>query len=909
MTEVAVRPVEAGGDGRTEHGAEQTAHVRGSSLLLSGRLISLGINFATQVLIARHLDQTAFGAFAVAIAIAGLGQVLITLGLPRTVPRFVTADLERDDVPRMVGTILLNVGVIVGLGAVLVGVVAIAQQGWLSSTLVDPAETGLLLILVLLAPIDALDDLLIDLFAVLGDPRAIFVRRYVLAPALRLVVAALVVLADGGAIQLAVGYIVASLFGVVLYGAFFIQLLRRRGIIDRVRGRQLVVPAREVIGASIPLLSTDGIWLLINTFPIFVLTLASGLDQVAAYQVIRPAAALNLLVAASFHVMYLPAATRLAERFDLRGASDLYWRTTIWVAVLTFPIFAATFALGRPLTEFAFGERYESSGIYLSILSVGYMVHAALGFNATTLVAYRQHRAVAVVNGITATVSVAAALLLIPRFGALGAAVAATATLFAQNALLQLALRRLVGIPLIDRAAVGVYVTIAVSAGLLFAMETFGSFGLWTLGLAAVAFLIVLYRARGAMGVVEAFPGINDRLVRLLRPVGRPGWRALAGLDLLRSLRPSDAYRRLRGVRRWADRNAEARAAVYRSIWTEATRAVDADLVETTPGTFELRSGSRRAVVSDHILRLDPPVALDRARDKAAVTEALGHGGVPIPDQLAFASSDFAAARTFLAGAGGPCVVKPADGRTGSGVTTNIRTPSDLLRAVVRAGADSDSLLIERQVPGTVYRLLFLDGRLLDVLARRPPRVVGDGRASIGALISGENDYRLRAGGRAGLSVVKIDLDCLLTLAADGLDLGSVPPAGVPVEVKRTTNQNGSSENWSVLGEVGSDMVEQARRAVELVGLRLAGVDVVTTDPLAPLATTGGAVLEVNGVPGIHYHYLIAQDSDYRPVAIPIVEALLDAAPGVAPEEVAGRRRRLPPSRPATPLPPDPAGV
>src|SRR5207344_1772472 len=102
------------------------------------------------------------------------------------------------------------------------------------------------------------------------------------------------------------------------------------------------------------------------------LTAFGGLDDVAAFQVVKPTAALNLLVASSFAVLYLPVASRLVARRDEAGLTELYWRTAIWTAVITFPIFAATFALADPLTEIMFGSRYAASGTYLAIMSLGY---------------------------------------------------------------------------------------------------------------------------------------------------------------------------------------------------------------------------------------------------------------------------------------------------------------------------------------------------------------------------------------------------------------------------------------------------------------------------------------------------------------------------------------------------------
>jgi glutathione synthase/RimK-type ligase-like ATP-grasp enzyme len=39
------------------------------------------------------------------------------------------------------------------------------------------------------------------------------------------------------------------------------------------------------------------------------------------------------------------------------------------------------------------------------------------------------------------------------------------------------------------------------------------------------------------------------------------------------------------------------------------------------------------------------------------------------------------------------------------------------------------------------------------------------------------------------------------------------------------------------------------------VGTRLAGIDVITTDPGVPLGESGGVILEVNATPGYHHHY------------------------------------------------------
>ena len=520
--------------------------IRGSSLLLVGRLVSIAITLVTQILIVRHLSTTEFGAFALAYSIAGVAQVAVTLGLHRGATRFVSMYDEQRAYPRLFGTILLNVAVIVGLGTCCVLAVQLASQAISGSGLVDPTAIGLLVILVFLVPIEALDDLLLNLFAVFAAARAIFLRRYVLAPGLRFLIAALLVAANGNATQLAIGYVLASVLGVALYGAVFVRLLADRGILREFRRVRPEVPAREVLRFSIPLLTTDAVWLLLNTFPLILLTIFGELQDVAAFQVVKPVAALNLLVSSSFIVLFLPVATRMVDRNNHDGLVDLYWRTAIWTAVMTFPIFAATFALARPLTETLFGERYAASGTYLAIMSIGYYVNAALGFNSITLTAAGRLRSVVTVNVTTAAIGVLAGFLLIPPLGALGAAISGCLTLVVQNGLLQLELRRTMGIPLFYRPALEAYGVIAVAAAILLVLESIIGLPWVGIGLALTASLAVFLLTHRALRIDDMFPEIRVLLLGLLQAARRPSRRALTGLDLARSTGLRAAWRRLR---------------------------------------------------------------------------------------------------------------------------------------------------------------------------------------------------------------------------------------------------------------------------------------------------------------------------------------------------------------------------
>jgi cyanophycin synthetase len=73
--------------------------------------------------------------------------------------------------------------------------------------------------------------------------------------------------------------------------------------------------------------------------------------------------------------------------------------------------------------------------------------------------------------------------------------------------------------------------------------------------------------------------------------------------------------------------------------------------------------------------------------------------------------------------------------------------------------------------------------------------------------------------------------------------------------------------------------VEELGRAVAATGLRLAGVDVVTPDVTAPLAQSGGVVLEVNGNPALHQHYQVADPESATRVCVPVLRRVFDSRP------------------------------
>jgi O-antigen/teichoic acid export membrane protein len=219
----------------------------------------------------------------------------------------------------------------------------------------------------------------------------------------------------------------------------------------------------------------------------------------------------------------MPAMARLFAKKDQKGIDDLYWQNAIWITIISFPIFLVTFALAQPLTILLFGERYAGSGLIMALMAIGYYFNAALGFNADTLRIFGKLRYTVAVDFLAMLMSVGLNLLLIPRFGAVGAAIATCGTLVIYNILNHIGLKLTTNIDLFQWRYLNVYGSIALATLALVVFQTLVSPPIY-IGLifAGLISLIILIINRKVLNVEQTFPELlRFPVVRFLLQINR----------------------------------------------------------------------------------------------------------------------------------------------------------------------------------------------------------------------------------------------------------------------------------------------------------------------------------------------------------------------------------------------------
>jgi len=492
--------------------------IRGSNLLLFGRGLSVAVGMVVQIIIVRYLSKEDFGAFAYALSLVSLAETISTFGLDRAVTRFLPIYEEREEHAKVFGTLVLVLSCVIGLGLAMILAGAGAHAIFGDRIIGDHRAYTLLAIMIVLGPVQALDNIAMGMFAVFTRPGAIFFRKHILEPALQLLVMILLVMRHSPVGFLATGYVLAGVAGMLVYAWMLYRLLQDRGLLKRFRTYGMSIPFREVFGFTLPLLSSDLLYGVMGTTDAILLDHFRGTLSVGAFRVVQPAAKMNQFVMLSFTILFTPVAARYFARKDRAGLRRAYGQTVAWMAILGFPIFLLTFSLARPITSALFGSRYESSAIIMALLSLGYFVSTASGFNGLTLKVVGKLRAIVFINLFALVVNVVLNLVLIKHFGAIGAAVGTTTTLLIYNALKQMAVRMVTGVKLFEDGRLGMFVTMALTSVAVLVIDLMVKPPLLVgFAIAAAGSLVVLAQARHLLDINDAFPELlRFRLIRIV---------------------------------------------------------------------------------------------------------------------------------------------------------------------------------------------------------------------------------------------------------------------------------------------------------------------------------------------------------------------------------------------------------
>jgi len=477
-------------DGFTKDDAVRDV-VRGAGVVYIGLVLEMGLAFVAQRFAAVHLSVGGFGNLISGTALLDVGAVLAGLGfasgLARYLPRVTRA--QQRPLAKYALALVLPASFVVSIPIVVFAdVIATNLFG-------EPGLDTSLRVFGAAIPFAALMNLGI------GGTRGLKISRFrvyvknILHPGARFALIMVAVVVGANQVGFAAGYTVPF----VLAGLLAVTLFWRN-LPDEsdTRGARQVFP--EFLRYSLPFTVSGLSSFVYRSLDIFLLLYFVGNRAVGAYGVAYAFARLVAMFSTAFSFLSTPVSSQLENQNQVSEAISVQTTIARWITIVTIGALIPMVAFAGDFLRLIYRPAYASAAPTLVVLVIGFALKNVLLTHGPILEALGKSKLAAFNTTSAAVVNLGANLLLIPQYGAYGAAVATTLSFVVLSVLPTLEVRYYTGETTLSTPVFGpIAVAVPISLAAVPVFQRVPSTLLWTLGVSgafaltyAIAVVVVL---------------------------------------------------------------------------------------------------------------------------------------------------------------------------------------------------------------------------------------------------------------------------------------------------------------------------------------------------------------------------------------------------------------------------------
>jgi O-antigen/teichoic acid export membrane protein len=397
---------------------------RQSSVFFAGSIFTAAASYFFKIYLARFLGAESLGIYALGMTIVGFLGIFGSLGLPQSAVRFVAAYVATGRMDLLRAFVLRGGGLLVIFNALLSGLVLLIGP-WVAVRFYHtPALRQYLGLFAWIMFLGALTTFLgFILVGYKSVARRTLITDFIGTPSM--MVLTLIFVALGWSLW---GYIFAQVLSALIMLALLVSVVWRTTPpqVRQFSGRPVPLE-RQVFWFSGVLFGMNTLGFLSSQADRVLIGFYMNAREVGIYSVAAAMVAFVPLILQSVNQIFSPTIADLHVRGEHPLLSRLYQTLTKWIFGLTIPLAAAVIIYARPLMR-VFGSEFEAGWPILIIGTVGQLVNCGVGSVGYLLLMSGQERRMIRIQAGTAAIMVGLNILLIPRWGVTGAAVAAAVT-------------------------------------------------------------------------------------------------------------------------------------------------------------------------------------------------------------------------------------------------------------------------------------------------------------------------------------------------------------------------------------------------------------------------------------------------------------------------------------------------
>jgi len=391
---------------------ELSALLSSASLVMIGGLVGAVSRLLERVIVGRALSPDLYGELSIGIALLTFSTTIAQAGFSQGIPRFMSRYSEPVD---RRGTWLTGLAIALALAVIVAVVLFVAVEDVTALLFEQPDSVQLLYLFVAALPFVVAQNMAIA--GIRGHENTIF-RTYTKD-----------LLYPLGRIGLLIGFLALG-YGLIAAGFAYLIAAAVTCVVAHLLLNRLVplvgsvrLHVREMVTFSLPLIVSTVMAVLLSRTDTLMLAYFRNSYEVGQYNAAYPIASGMLVVLTAFGFMYLPVASRLDANDERESIDRIYTITTKWIYVVTFPAFLTLVLFPADVMRIVFGSGYADAAAVLPVLAVGFFLSAGVGRNRETLSALGETQYIMLANGAGFVLNVVLNVVLIPRYGFVGAGI------------------------------------------------------------------------------------------------------------------------------------------------------------------------------------------------------------------------------------------------------------------------------------------------------------------------------------------------------------------------------------------------------------------------------------------------------------------------------------------------------
>jgi len=479
---------------------------KGAFVFILGVIFSKFFGLFYKVLVARTGPYN-YGVLSLGIGVFGIFGAISTMGLDWGVTKYVAYYRNKMDTPRIKGIITsaLKLSFIV---AFLLSVFGFIMADVIAQRIFhNPDLTIVLRIFMLAVPFDAMRRIFIGTTKAFQHVKYETYSRDLIENIIKLSLTIIVVILGASLLGLSIAFIggiLASFIAVVYFTEKNVFSIFKTKIVS-------IKPYWELFNYSWPLMFTALLFMLSLWTDSLLIGYFKDAATVGIFNAAGPIAFLVYQLPSSLMVIFLPIITDLRAKGDSAGVESVHKTVSRWIFITGLMAVAGMAIFSKELIDLIFGNNYLLASTPLIILAIGYFINSFIFSGQRILMAFDKTRLIFVDITISFSLNILLGILLIPRYGLIGAAVSTALSFILLSIITLIQTRYVLKLKTFEMIYFRQAIPVLMSSGLIFALKDFFQGLLFILGLLLIPAL--------SLALIYITHGFNENEIIMAKAV------------------------------------------------------------------------------------------------------------------------------------------------------------------------------------------------------------------------------------------------------------------------------------------------------------------------------------------------------------------------------------------------------